>query len=136
LVLHIRLECGARAAVFGHQPRGLLRRGEVAVDREHLRALLAEAQHGGAAVTHAFAGTLAGPDHDRDFSGNAHGEPRSIPTASLADFSAAPARLDLSGSPGFHSRWQRHCRCRPALGGTHARKPIAMSGWATAARVR
>jgi hypothetical protein len=36
------------------------------VDAQDLRALAREGERGGAAVAHAFAGTLPGPDDDRD----------------------------------------------------------------------
>ena len=52
---------------------GLLGGAEIVVDREHLGALLREAQHGGAAVAHALAGRLAGADHDGDLVFETHG---------------------------------------------------------------
>ena len=73
-----RGERAARSADVGRERRALRhpparpsrrsprRTARIVVDGEHLGAFLREAQHGGAAVAHAFAGRLAGPDHDGD----------------------------------------------------------------------
>jgi hypothetical protein len=69
---HVGLEGNALAAFLHGQRRGLLGRGEIAVDREDPGALLREAEHRGAAVADALARALPGADDDRDFSGEAH----------------------------------------------------------------
>ena len=71
-------EGDAVAAVRGRHRRGLLGRGEVAVDRKHARALGDEAQHGGAAVAHPFARALPGTDDDGDLFLEAHGGPQRV----------------------------------------------------------
>ena len=63
----------AGAALPDHG-RGLLGGGKPVVDREHLRAFLREAQHGGAAIAHALAGRLPGADDDGGFVLETHDE--------------------------------------------------------------
>ena len=74
IVLHRRLArhvgreglaCAFR--VLRRHRAGLLRRGEIAVDGQHRRAFLREADDGRPAVAHAGARPLPGADDDGDF---------------------------------------------------------------------
>jgi len=112
----VRLECRAGAAVLGRQSRGFFRRGEVAVDREHLRALLTEPQHGRAAVAQALAGALAGSDHDRNFSRKTHGELLVCLAIAQSDFDCHRLGLTYGRAPAS-TRGNRHLRSR----GVHGR---------------
>jgi hypothetical protein len=60
----------ARLARHGHR---FLGGGKIVVDGEHLRSLLSEAQHGGAAVADALARRLASADNDGDLVFETHG---------------------------------------------------------------
>src|SRR5262249_3335043 len=62
----------------GHR---FLRGGKIAIDDEHFRSLLSEAQHGGAAVADALARRLAGAHHDGDLVLETHGVLDSIDAA-------------------------------------------------------
>ena len=65
-------------AVFRRHRAGLLRRGEIAIDREHARALLREADDGRPPVAQAGAGPLPGADDDGGFVAKAH-DPQNPP---------------------------------------------------------
>src|SRR6185437_9004774 len=62
----VGLEGDRRALLGCDHVDGLLRRGEVVIDAQHLGALARKSQRGGAAVADAFAGRLAGADDDGD----------------------------------------------------------------------
>ena len=98
----------ALAAFLRRQRRGLLGRGEVAVDGEDTGALLGEAQYRGAAVADAFAGALAGADDDRDLAGKAHGRaPSGLPPQHVA-----AARPPQGAAAGRISPCRTSCRGR------------------------
>ena len=69
---HIGLEGCGRAVRRCDQIDGLLRRFQMMIDAEHLGALPRKGERGGAAITHAFAGALAGADDDRNLVLEAH----------------------------------------------------------------
>jgi hypothetical protein len=64
----------AGAALLRDHGRGLRGGCKAVVDREHPRAFLGEAQHGGAAIAHALAGRLPGADDNSGFALETHHE--------------------------------------------------------------
>ena len=60
----VGLECDRLAAFRLDHSGGFLRRGQIAVHAQDRSSFAREGDGGGAAVAHAFAGALAGPDHD------------------------------------------------------------------------
>ena len=70
--LSFEFEGSGYAALDADHLDRLLRRRKVMIDAQDLRALAREGQRGGAAVAHAFAGTLAGSDDDCDAIFQAH----------------------------------------------------------------
>ena len=85
---------------FVAEPCGFLRELDVAIDGENLGAFLRETQDRRAAVTHAFAGPLAGADDDGDLAVEAHRYPpcpnRPLPPDSRVFLSRWAARKTMS----------------------------------------
>ncbi len=76
LLRHVGRESHTSAAVLLGQRRGFLGGVHIAVDGQHLRAFLREAQCGRPAVADPFAGALPGADDHRDFPLKTHADPR------------------------------------------------------------
>jgi hypothetical protein len=59
-------ECDRGAPLFGDHLDRLLRGSKIAIDAQNARAFARKGDRGGTAVAHAFAGALAGSNHDGD----------------------------------------------------------------------
>jgi len=69
---HVGLECDRGPAFRGDHLDSLLCGSEITIDAQHGRTFARKGDRGGAAVAHAFAGTLAGTHHDGDTVFQAH----------------------------------------------------------------
>jgi hypothetical protein len=113
LARYVGGEGNAVRALFRGQRRGLLGRGEVAVDGENLRTLLGEAQHRGAAVADAFAGALPGADDHRDFSRETHRYPSiGLPGGRMAPHAGPRQAGRKDGNAAGAEAWLGHRRRR------------------------